>query len=581
MKKIIFLLTLILSSTITIAQDDYKNLWLKVQQFEVDNLPKSALKIVNDIYAKAENEQNSPQLIKTLFYKSKFSLTLEEDAQLKVINQFKEQIAKHSFPTKNVLENVLATLYWQYFNQNRYRFYNRTKTENTVNLNDFRTWDLQTLFKEIHQHYQASLANGLLLQQSNIYEFSEILSIQKDSRIYRPTLYDLLANNALAFYKTSETNITQPAYQFTIDSPKFLSDYKTFSTLTINTKDRLSLQFNAIQIYKDLIRFHTKDKDPRALVNVDLERIQFIKQHATFNAIDTVYLETLKKSKNHFKNNAVSGLYAFEIASYYRNLANTYTSNKNEEHRFKNKEAIAICNTVTTNFPNSKAQQKCAQLKEQILNKNINLTAEKYIPIGKPSRVLINYKNIDLLYFTTYNLTTNEIKKLSKIYNNAKKIAFIKTLQKTHTWQASLRNENDYLQHSTEVVVPSHTSGYYLIVASENKDLSSSKIYGTAFMQATNLTLVENDFNGKHNYQVVDRNSGKPIENATIHLRNNSKNRRYNTPINKTLKTDKNGFASFKSKNRHSNVLVKVNYKNDEATFGNRYFYNLITIITI
>ena len=31
-----------------------KNLWLKVQQLEIDGLPKSALKIVEEIYVKSD-----------------------------------------------------------------------------------------------------------------------------------------------------------------------------------------------------------------------------------------------------------------------------------------------------------------------------------------------------------------------------------------------------------------------------------------------------------------------------------------------------------------------------------------------
>ena len=142
MKKLTTILMIIFFSSITNAQNNFESLWLKVQEFEVDNLPKSALEIVDEIYTKALKEENSPQIIKTLFYKSKFSLTLEEDAQLKVIQLFKKYISESEFPTKNVLENILANLYWQYFTQHRYKFYNRTKTENKVNETDFRTWDL-------------------------------------------------------------------------------------------------------------------------------------------------------------------------------------------------------------------------------------------------------------------------------------------------------------------------------------------------------------------------------------------------------------------------------------------------------
>ena len=220
MKKItITLLMIIVFSSISNAQNSFENLWLEVEKFEIDNLPKSALNSVDKIYSKAEKENNAAQIIKTLFYKSKFSLTLEEDAQLKVIENFKKHISKNSFPTKNVLQNILANLYWQYFTQNRYKFYNRTKTENKVNSNDFRTWDLNTLFEEIHTYFDVSLENSNKLQKIQIGDFSDILQINKESKIFRPTLFDFLTNNSLQFYKSSENAITRPSYKFTIDSP--------------------------------------------------------------------------------------------------------------------------------------------------------------------------------------------------------------------------------------------------------------------------------------------------------------------------------------------------------------------------
>ena len=100
----------------------------------------------------------------------------------------------------------------------------------------------------------------------------------------------------------------------------------------------------------------------------------------------------------------------------------------------------------------------------------------------------------------------------SKIYNNDKKIAFIKSLKKTQTWQTILRNENDYLAHSTEVIIPTHTSGHFLILASENKSLTQAKIYGTAFIQITDLTLIENNFNEKIGLNLILEFSWKIIK---------------------------------------------------------------------
>ena len=551
-KNTIALFMMIAFSSLISAQENYTNLWEKVQKLEVDNLPKSALKVVEEIYIQAKKENNSPQIIKTLFYKSKFSLILEEDAQLKVVNEFKKHIAESNFPAKNVLENILANLYWQYFNQHRYKFYNRTKIDaasgsSTSSEQDFRTWDLQTLFKEIHTHYQNSLTNSLLLQQTKIYDFAPILDIQKSSKIYRSTLFDFLSHNALAFYKTSETNITKPSYQFKIDNPDLLKDARTFSILNIETKDNLSLQFNAIKIYQNLIAANINNKDARALVTIDLERLQFIKKHATFTNKDALYLQIVKISQEKYTTNEVNGLYAFEVAQIYHQKASGYISNKKEENRFKNKEAISICNKIINHFPESLGAKKCKLLKSKIEQKTLNMIAERHIPIGSNSRLLINYKNIDKLYFTGYEITKNQQEKLNRTYKYDEKIAFIKSLKQVKKWNATLRNENDNLQHATEVIVPKLDGGIFLIVASESEELNSENIYGTTSIQSTNLALVENNFDGKYNYQVVNRNTGKPIKDAKIHINNHNTNRRSYTPINKILNTDKNGFASFRS----------------------------------
>ena len=290
------------------------------------------------------------RLIKTLFYKSKYSLTLEEDAQLIIIDNFKKHIAKSEFPTRNVLENILGNLYWQYFTENRYKFYNRTKTEAKVDENDFRTWDLETLFKEIHCHLEASLENAAELQKTDIYDYSDILQITKDSKTYRPTLYDFLANNALDFYKSSETSITRPSYKFVLDNSDFLSDYNNFFDIKIETEDHLSLQFNALKIYQNLIQFHTKENNLNALVDIDIQRINFMYEHATFSDKQKIYLSTLNKTKQYFNKNKVSALYTFQIAKHHRELAN-------------NTLAFSICNEVINEFPKSMGAQKCTVLK--------------------------------------------------------------------------------------------------------------------------------------------------------------------------------------------------------------------------
>ena len=451
MKQTLLFLTILFVANVANSQNqNYDKLWVNVEQYEIDGLPKSALKVVEQIYTLAKKDQNEPQLIKSMLFKSKFALVLEEDAQTNIINDFKSEISKSGFPTKNILESVLANLYWQYFQQNRWQFYNRTKTEEKVNpstssghVEDFRTWDLQTLFNEIHIHYQNSLQNGLKLQLENLSNYDAILNLEEDSKIYRPTLFDFLNHNALEFYKTNETHITKPAYKFEIDDTEFLTDAFTFSKMELKSKDSTSLQLNALKIYQDLIQFHLKDNEPFALADVNIERLKFVNQHATFGNKEILLLEALKTEASNLKTHEVSGLYDFEIASIYYQQSKQYQPNKKEDYRWKTKEAIDLCNNIISKFPESKGAEKCNVLKSQIEQQSLQITNEDFLPIQQHARLLVSYKNLETLQFKIFKITRNQLEKFNKTYRKDEQLTFIKKLNAVKTWETIHKNEND------------------------------------------------------------------------------------------------------------------------------------------
>lgn len=568
MKHKLFLLFIVILPVVTQAQNNhYEQLWKTVEQFEMDGLPKSALKIVDDISKQADKDHNTTQQIKALIYKSKFTLILEEDAQLAIINTFKKTISKSEFPKKNILENMLANLYWQYFKQNRYTFYNRSKTAEKVDTTDFRTWDLQTLFDETSKQYQNSLQNEVKLQQEPLSNYDDILALQKDSKLYRPTLFDFLNHNALEFYTTNETSITKPAYKFEIDNPEFLCDAFTFSTLELQSKDSTSLQLNALKIYQDLIRFHLKDKEPFALADVDIERLKFVNQHGTFSNKESLLLETFKEEAEKLKNHEVSGLYDFEIAYIYYQQGNQYQPKTNEAYRWKTKDAYELCNQVISKFPNSKGAEKCTVLKQQIQQTSLQLTTEDFLSIQQHSRLLVQYKNLDSLEFKVYKLSRKQLEKLNSTYKKEDQRDFIKKLKVAKEWNSSLRNKQDYQTHTTEILIPKLNNGTYLIFASPKKD---DDTFAFSTIQVTNLALVESETANHKILQVIDRNNGKPITNAKVELTYNENNSK--SPQSDSFSTNSLGEITIeKTKDRYRNISVKVTYGNDTAYFGDYY----------
>jgi len=562
---VLILLFLLFVTKTTFSQHSNTLLWKQVEEHELKELPKSALKLVDSIYKIAINENNSNQLIKSLLYKSKISLVLNENAQLSIVQDFKKHIEKSSSPTKNILNNMLANLYWQYFKKNRYQFYKRTKTNKKIDSIDFRTWDLNTLFKEIHKHYQEAFLNKNVLIKTSDTIFNDILLLKKDSETYRPNLFDFLANNALEFYKTSEGNIVKPTFQFKIDNPKYFGNSESFSKLIIKTKDSLSLQYHALRIYQSLIKTHLQTANKNAIAIVDIERLKFIKKNASTHLDNGLYLKALLNAKDKNKSNESSSLYAFEVATFYFNQSNSL------KNTHKKAKALKICNQTIQKFPQSFGAKKCKILKTTIEQPLLSIKAEKHLPINTHSRLLINYKNINKLHFQSFVITKKEQDSLRKIYNVEKIISFIEKLEKVTSWETNLRNKKDYSQHSTEVVVPKFEKGTYIIVASESNKLNAYNMFGTTTIQVTDIALIENQSYGEYTYQVVNRNTGKPLKNAIINIENLKK--RNSGSIHKNLKTDRKGFASFKSKYNYDNCEITVNYKNEEVDFGDRYLY--------
>ncbi|QNK77587.1 alpha-2-macroglobulin [Winogradskyella sp. PAMC22761] len=574
MKNYIILLMIICFAFFSNAQNKEENQWKEVDQLEKKGLTKSASDLVETIYNNALEENNKKQRIKALLYTSKYMLVLEEDAQFNIVNRFKNEINRiNDTTTKQLLENMLATMYWQYYRDNRHQFYNRSKTTNKTSA-DFRTWDLETLFNEIHTYYQHSLQNDLLLQKAPLTDYSTLLNEVKNSKEYRPTLYDLLSHNALKFYKTDENGITQPANKFTIDNDAFIADSKIFTTVNLASKDTLSLQRNALKIYQNLLQFHSKNSTSKAYITVDIERLNFVFKHATFKNKEELLLKSLKEKAELLKDSPLSALYNYEIASLYYQQGNRYDSDTNagvidETYRWKLKEAVELYSLVNSKFSDSNGTKNYLTLIERIKKPSLNILTEQYIPINTPSRVLVTYKNLKSIDFKIYKVTQKQLKKYNELYQSEEQAKFLNTLKTFRNFALNLKTEQDFQIHTTEIVLPNLTNGLYIIKA----DVQNN-VFATSDIQVTDIALVESSESGCQHYQIINRQNGEPFINAKAEITysNSQRNKRFN----KTFTTDHFGEFQFefeKDNYYYRNVEIKISTKDDTAYFGNHSIY--------
>ena len=185
------------------ALDNYSEQWQQLTDLEREGRIDSASTQAGEIYQLAQQSGNTAQLIKALLHLMKYRNTLEEESFRKNFEQLNTEIESADIPLKQLLYSIRGEMLWQYYEQNRYRFANRTATGN-VELDNILTWDLNTIVEETLSSYRASLQDSDTLKTIPLSQLEEIIQANPVTRVLRPALYDFLAHRALDFFSGSE-----------------------------------------------------------------------------------------------------------------------------------------------------------------------------------------------------------------------------------------------------------------------------------------------------------------------------------------------------------------------------------------
>ncbi|HAS42393.1 MAG TPA: hypothetical protein DCS93_18085, partial [Microscillaceae bacterium] len=535
-------------------KNDYKGRWKKVNGFLDKNLPKSALQEVEGIYKQAQKDNNSAQLVKAIVHKLKYVVMVQENDLVKSLSDLQTEVKNAKFPVKPVLHSMLGQIYWQYYRQNRYRYRNRTASTKDFKQADLNTWDLRKITEETMLQYKLSLADADKLKKVKIDIYDDIIvKGNKAQRKLRPTLYDFLAHRAIGFFRSSEPNLTKPAYQFTLNKPEYLQDADAFARMKIDSKDTTSYKFYALTILQDLIKFHINDSDLSSLVDADLTRLKFVYDHLTTNVKKDLYRQALERLEKKSVKFPISTEVTYAIAQIYRQLGNAYRPLQSDKNKWQYKKALEICEMAIERFPKSRGAQQCNNLKVQILQKNLRLRVEEVNVPDKPFIVSIRYKNTAQLHWRVYKVTRDW---LSKAYQNCYKAkksqaCFLREAYKltpVHSWKTELPNDKDYQYHRVETKIPALGFGHYMLVASASADFkTSANAVASEMITMSNMSYINRTVptKGLTQMYVLNRTTGKAMAkvNAKVWIRRyDTKKRDYIVESGGEYTTNKEGY---------------------------------------
>ncbi|MCW8803574.1 MAG: MG2 domain-containing protein, partial [Ignavibacteriaceae bacterium] len=538
--------------------DDYKSAWQKVDSLEQQGLTRSALEVVEEIYNAAKKDNNQPQFIKSVFYKLKYGNYIEEDSHVKIVNDVKAEIDTADFPANAILRSILANVFWQYYQNNRWRFQQRTETVNFDN-EDFQTWDLPRLIREIVKYYQASLANSDELKQISIKDFKDILYYSDTQGAnLRPTLFDLLAHQALSFYVNDEASVTDPVYKFVLSSEKDFSSPEDFVDVKYQTKDSLSLTFYAIQLYQDLIKFHLDDDEKDALIDIDLNRVNFLRSNSVHPEKDGLYITAITKLEKQFSNVPYSSLISFNKAQYFYAEGTKYNASVSDEYKWELKKALEICNTAIEKYPDTFGAGECRWLQNAILQKALTFQTEYGNIPEQPFRALLNYKNVNKIFIRIIPWSESLDKREKKL-NSPELVQFYSSQKPTKEWSLDLPDDKDYQNHSVEIKMPLLPFGQYLILVGTDAEFTYRKnAIGYSKTWVTNISYIRKDLGNKFiQFYALNRSSGQPLANINYEL------------FGQKYVPDAREYQFFKLESGKTNSEGGFEFKKDEYQYNN------------
>lgn len=561
--------------------DSYADVWKKVQKFEEDGLPKSALELVEQIYKRAKEEKNYAQIVKAVMYKMKYVLQTEDQGLAKVINQLKAESDSAAFPLKPMLQSLLGELYWNYYSQNRYVIYQRTNTGAFIP-EDIATWDARRIIEESVTCYRASVSNLDSLQRVRVDLFDDVLEINQWGRKYRPMLFDFLAFRAFDFFSNSEADIVRPSYEFNLNDARLFSDAKDFASYPIVSSDTFSLKYRALDIMQKVIAFHLKDEDATVLVDADLKRLDFVYRNSITEDKDSLYSAALLQLKEKYREQSFYAEIVCRLGEHYLSLGEKYQPGVNEQNKFKIREALALAEEGIKTNPRTDGATNCLVLKNRILSKNFGFTVEKNQLPGKPILTKIDYKNVDSMYFRIIKIDwLSDWKKTRYMYDSTFVKYYLK-MPATKSFAIALPDSGDYQGYSSEIVMPALPLGHYIIIASHKKNFKWEKnAFNTCFVNVTNMThFNRRDLKENMEFIVLERDKGNPVQGAvaTVWREQYSYIKQdYEYVRGGSYTTDENGKFRVASPSDYRYYFVELkkgndSYISDETFYQYRYY---------
>ena len=536
--------------------------WKQVDEAVKKGLPKTAIEALEPIIAAAVKDQAYAEAIKAIGQKIALEGNIQGNKPEEKITRLQAEIAQAAPELRPVLQAILAHWYWHYFQQNRWRFLQRTATAQPPS-DDILTWDLPRILAEIDKHFTAVLAHEAELKKTPVAQYDALLQKGNVPDTYRPTLFDFIAFQALNFYTAGEQAgaKAEDAFDLTADSPIFAAADE-FVAWDLKSSDASSLTVRAIKVYQSLLKFHAGDADQAAFLDADLWRLQFGHNQAVGEEKDARYKAALKRFVDQWGDHEISARARFLRAAVLQQEGDLVA-------------AHALAQQGAHAFPTSFGGKSCFNLIQQIEALSIQVSTERVWNEPWPT-IQVRYRNATQVHFRLVRedwlgrMKAGRRNRPEQLDDHDRKTLLGK--KPDLEWSAKLAATDDFQERTEQLPIPKDLQlGFYFLLASHDPKFSEQQNQvSVTDVWVSTLALVLRPRWGEGLLEgfVLDANSGEPLAQADVQawIRVDWNN---NFRLEST-KTDANGLFAFRgTKDRGCIVLAK--HQDQQLAAGNEY----------
>ena len=541
-------------------------LWGEVEEAMKAGRPRTAIERLEPIIRRADAASDHPEAVRARSLKIELETLPQADQPDLKLKRMRAEIDAAPEPMRPVMEAIQAGWMWEFFQNNRWRFGQRTAVETARPQlsdagqpqrmaavpgpdDDLMSWDLPRILAAVDAQFARSLEDAETLREIPVATYADLMSPGNVPPEYRPTLYDVVVHHALEFYSAGEQggSRTIDAFVLTADSPVFASVDDFLAWEPTVSDDRAPL-WVATRLYQDLLRFHADDPDPRARLDVNLARLEFANNHAVGAEKSARYRAALERFAAAHADSPVSTRAIHSLA-----MIRFDEGDLLDAHRLAG-EGLA-------RFPDSIGAARCYNLIQQIEAREADIVTERVWTAPWPT-IDVHYRNVERVHLRLVEFDFDAFVSSGRGQpenfdeDGLRRLLALPTVKE---WSADLPPRTDFQTRTESLPVPTDlAAGSYFLLASHTPDFSQAdNRLSVAEVWVSKLAIVtKSDYgNGVLGGLVVDAESGEPLVGATVRGWQQTGRRGEMTEI-AAVRTDREGQFRFPAESRNRVLLL-------------------------